>query len=248
MPVHDWTRIDAGIFHDFHNAWVIELRNALNSGLLPSSFYALTEQHAGRYVADLLTLHTHVPENESLPLHLDGGGLALAEAPPKVRLKLTSAGSLRRLRRTLAIRHVSGHRLIALVEIVAAANKDRAEHVREFVAKAVAAVEHGVHVLLVDLFPPGRHDPTGMHAAIWEHFDDERYVPPADEPFTLASYAAGPVPEAYVEHVTLGGDLPEMPLLLNWERYVKVPLESTYQSAYRGFPAFWRDVLEGRAV
>jgi len=29
-------------------------------------------------------------------------------------------------------------------------------------------------------------------------------------------------------------------------RYVNVPLESTYGEAYRGMPAFWRDVLEGR--
>ena len=27
MPIHDWTRVAPGIFHDFHNAWVMELRN-----------------------------------------------------------------------------------------------------------------------------------------------------------------------------------------------------------------------------
>ena len=35
MPVHDWTRVDAGVFHDFHNVWIAFLRNALNSGVLP---------------------------------------------------------------------------------------------------------------------------------------------------------------------------------------------------------------------
>jgi hypothetical protein len=30
------------------------------------------------------------------------------------------------------------------------------------------------------------------------------------------------------------------------DRYIIVPLEATYQEAYRGMPAFWRDVLEGR--
>jgi hypothetical protein len=40
--------------------------------------------------------------------------------------------------------------------------------------------------------------------------------------------------------------LPEMPLFLRRERYVNLPLEPTYQAAYRGVPAFWRDVLEGR--
>jgi len=245
MPVHDWTRVEAGIFHDFHNAWIIELRNALNGGVLPDGYYALTEQHAGRYIADLLTLHASAPSKEP-PLPPESGGLALAEAPPKVRRKLTSAGSLRRLRRTLAIRHVRGHRLVALLEIVSPANKDRAEHVQEFVGKAVATLEHGIHLLLIDPLVPGPHDPHGMHAAVWEHFDDEPFEPPADEPLTLASYNAGPSPDAWVEHAAVGGVLPVMPLVLRGDRYVQVELESTYQAAYRGFPAFWREVLEGR--
>lgn len=33
MPVHDWTRVEAGIFHDFHTAWIPELRRALNGSL-----------------------------------------------------------------------------------------------------------------------------------------------------------------------------------------------------------------------
>jgi hypothetical protein len=35
MPVYAWTRVTAGTFHDFHNAWITELRNALNGGVLP---------------------------------------------------------------------------------------------------------------------------------------------------------------------------------------------------------------------
>ena len=101
-------------------------------------------------------------------------------------------------------------------------------------------------MLLVDLFPPGRHDPQGMHAAIWERFDDEPYRLPPDELFTLASYAAGPCTTAYLEHLAVGAVLPEMPLFLTSDRYVNVPLEATYAAAYRGLPAFWRDVLEGR--
>ncbi len=26
MPVHDWTRVEAGIFHDFHHAWIEEIK------------------------------------------------------------------------------------------------------------------------------------------------------------------------------------------------------------------------------
>jgi hypothetical protein len=35
-----------------------------------------------------------------------------------------------------------------------------------------------------------------------------------------------------------------MPLFLTAERYVNVPLERTYQTAYAGMPEFWREVIE----
>jgi hypothetical protein len=44
----------------------------------------------------------------------------------------------------------------------------------------------------------------------------------------------------------MGNLLPAMPLFLQTDRYVNVPLESTYQEAYSGVPAFWRGVIEGR--
>ena len=30
MPIHDWTRVDAGIFHAFHHDWITEIARALN--------------------------------------------------------------------------------------------------------------------------------------------------------------------------------------------------------------------------
>lgn len=136
------------------------------------------------------------------------------------------------------------------MEIVSPANKDRPAHVAEFADKAEAALWHGVHLVLVDLVPPGPHDPQGMHGAIWDRFDDEPYELPADEPLTLASYVGGPyiggpLPVAYVEHLAIGSPLIEMPLFLDPDRYVNLPLEPTYLAAYRGMPAFWRNVLEG---
>jgi hypothetical protein len=249
MPVHDWTRVDAGIFHDFHVSWIPEIRKVLNGGLLPEGYYALAEQHTGRSIADLLALHATTAPDEALPLPLppDTGGLAVAEAPPRTRRRHTVEPAARTRRRSLAIRHVSGHRLVALVEIVSPANKDRARHVEEFTRKVLSALDVGVHVLLVDLFSPGRHDPDGLHGVLLRELEqsDERYELPNDEPLTLASYVAGSQAEVYLEHVAVGAALPEMPLFLRPDRYVNVPLEPTYQAAYRGLPAFWREVLEG---
>lgn len=249
MPVHDWTRVAAGIYHAFHTAWAGEVQKALNGGLLPSGYYVLVEQHAGQYIADVLTPHAALPPAELPALPATAGGTAVAEAPPRVRRRRTIEPAARALRRTLAVRHVSGHRLIALLEMVSPANKDRPSHVEEFATKAASALHLGVHLLVVDLFPPGPHDPHGMHGVIQQHLEqtDDPYDLPASEPLTLAGYAAGQQVEAYVEHLRVGQALPEMPLFLHPDRYINVPLEPTYDSAYRGMPSYWREVLEGRS-
>jgi hypothetical protein len=82
------------------------------------------------------------------------------------------------------------------------------------------------------------HDWTRVEAGIFHDL-------PTGAPFTLASYVGGPQVEVYLEHLAVGSILAEMPLFLRPDRYINVPLEPTYQSAYRGVPAFWREVIEG---
>ena len=63
-----------------------------------------------------------------MPLPPITGGITVAEAPPRTRRKQVIEPVALARRRSLAIRHVSGHRLVALLEIVSPANKDRADH------------------------------------------------------------------------------------------------------------------------
>ena len=58
MAIHDWSRVDAGIFHHFHHGWIEELQRALNGGVLPADYYALAEQFAGGFGPDVLTLQS----------------------------------------------------------------------------------------------------------------------------------------------------------------------------------------------
>ncbi len=172
-------------------------------------------------------------------------------APPRVRKRLLPSpeATYRRERRSIAVRHTTGHRLIALVEIASTSNKDRPNSVEEFADKILSALDSGVHVLLIDLIPPGRHDPIGLHGVIWSSFSDEEEPIDPAAPLTFASYVAPAprrMPEAYVETLGLGSLLPEMPLFLEPGAYVNVPLEDTYLPAYRGMPAYWQDVIEGR--
>ena len=202
-------------------------------------------------MADILTLHGTSPQPGGLPpLPPATGGTALAEAPPRVRRRHTVERVALTRPRTLAIRHVSGHRLVALLEIVSPGNKDRGDHLDAFTVKAASALEHGIHLLVVEVFPPGPRDPQGIHEVILRVLEPTgaRYELPANEPLTLASYVASTKIEVYLEHVARGHPLPEMPLFLLPDRYIPVPLEATYMAAYRGTPEYWRRVLEGSGL
>jgi hypothetical protein len=248
MPVHDWGKVDAGIFHDFHNAWITELRNALNAGVLPPSYYALGQQFAGNTGPDVLTLQT---ENRSDDSDLDSGsgGLATVTAkPPKVRIVQTLQNEFYILkRRTLVIRHVSDDRVVAMLEIMSVGNKASSAGFRRFVDKAINVMNQGIHLTIVDLFPPSKRDPQGIHGAIWSECADDSFHLPSDKPLTLVAYSVIPAKTAYVEPVAVGDTLPDMPLFLEAESYVEIPLEATYQRAYVGVPRRWREVLESPA-
>lgn len=241
MPVHDWTRVPAGIFHDFHTRWSSGITEALNEGLLPRGYYALTEQSVPVVRPDVITLSS-VAEPKRDP----GGGTAVID-PPRTRFafKTEPLANYRRQRRTVAIRHVSGHRIVAFIEIASPANKDRRNSVEQLVGKIRDAVTQGIHVLLVDLLPPSSFDPLGLHGEFWQEFGPESASTPLDRPLCLASYQAMDPPEAFVEPVSVGDTLPDMPLFYQDSRYVNVPLEQTYQQSWRGVPEFWREVVEG---
>src|SRR5438270_1403931 len=86
MPVHDWQKVSAGIFHDFHNTWIAELRTALNTGILPADYYALSEQVAGDTGPDVLTLQASNDNGCSDTVPSADGVTTVAMKPPKVRL------------------------------------------------------------------------------------------------------------------------------------------------------------------
>lgn len=243
MPVHDWQRVSAGIFHDFHNTWIVELKNALNDGLLPADFYAISEQYARQSHPDVLTLRTDRPEPHP---HPERGMTAVAEAPPKVsaRMTLDETASYALRRRTLVIRYREDHQVVALVEILSAGNKDRRSSLEAFVGKVVSALQQGYHLLVIDLHPPTARDPNGIHGAVWDEVGRGTYDLPTDKPLTLVAYEADTPPCAYVEPTAVGSVLPDMPLFLEPGWYIDVPLERTYMAAYRGVPKVWRDVIE----
>jgi hypothetical protein len=129
-----------------------------------------------------------------------------------------------------------GRRLVAAVEIVSPANKDRPESRRVFVAKCAALLRQGVSVAIVDLVTSrhfnlyvelldliGRSDPTlgakppTTYAAAcrWIERDRKRIL------------------ETWSHTLTLGQPLPTLPLWLAENFVVPLELEPSYEETCR---------------
>lgn len=247
MPIHDWTRVDAGIFHDFHHAWIEEIKRALNSGLLPGDYYALAEQQAAGYGPDVLALEGG---GDDLDGARNGAGAPRDDhsnvlVAPKVQVTAeTDMAFYRRKQDAIAVRHVSGDALVAMVELMSQGNKSSQKALRKFVEKAAALLDKDIHLLIVDLHARGPRDPQSIHAEIWDEIAGEEYTAPPGQPLTLAAYECDLSTRAYVVHAAVGDMLSDMPLFLEPRQAVEIPLEATYRAAFSAVPRRWRRVLE----
>ncbi len=247
MPIHDWKRVPAGIFHDFHQEWSVALKHALN-GVLPPPYYALIEQASSGRFPDVITFQAPRPAgptnaNGSSLSESNGGLLTLAEAPPRVAITAVIEADAYAQKANRVVVLNDADEVVAVLEIVSSGNKSNLDRLRQFVEKALQFIRAGIHFCFVDLFPPTSRDPQGLHAAIWSEMTEYDFCLPDGKPLTAASYSCGVTRQAFVEAVAVGDELPVMPLFLQADRYVQVPLETTYQSAFDALPNRWREVL-----
>jgi hypothetical protein len=244
MPVHDWTRVNDGIFHHFHYSWVLEIQRALRRGLLPKGYYVLAEQIGGDVgEPDVLTLQAAGTKSDP-----DGplsGTATLTETPPIIQTRTRiPRDPYARLQRTVVIRHTSGDRIVAMIEILSRGNKSSRHAIRSFLDKAIAALNGGVHLLLIDVHPPGPRDPNGIHGALLNEIGTEEYVLDRERPLTTVAYTSGAdLVDAFVNHFAVGEPIPEMPLFLTRENFIRVPLEAAYMAAWEDVPPQYQDIL-----
>ena len=261
MPVHDWKRVKAGIFHDFHQKWNVTVCDALNDGLLPEDYYALVEQNATeedddgggrRPNLDVLTLGRLGEDLDGPPVaprdDFDlGNATALVDAPPRTRITIAGdAATYAERRKTVVVRHaVRDDRPVALLEIASPGNKDRPSSVAAFVGKCEAAFAAELHLVVIDVHPPRRHDPGRLPATVADAvglaFDEGIEV-------AAASFEADFTPRAYADPFADGEDLPVLPLFYKSGWYVNLDLQATYDAAFARVPRRWRQVLERPAA
>jgi hypothetical protein len=250
MPIHDWGRVKAGIFHDFHHALVEQIKRDLNAGALPPGYYAMAEQIAAGLGPDVLALQkpqfAPIDPIDGGVRSTSGGGHVTLLAPPKVRIVAeTDQEYYRRKQSLVAIRHVSDHRVVAVVEVVSPGNKSTRQALEQFTRKAGEFLDQRIHLLIIDLLPPGRFDPNGIHGAIWDYIAGKDYSPPVEKPLTVVAYESDLVIRAYVEPIAVGDAVPDMPLFLEPGGCVSVPLERSYQTTWDTLPLPLKELIQG---
>jgi hypothetical protein len=237
MPFHDWTRVPAGLFHDFHQSWSIRIKDALNAGRLPKGLSALVEQRSGPREVDVLTIERRTKSDRP------GTGAAILDNPRTQIVRRSSKQIYAARANRIVVKHHLG-RIVAVLEIMSPGNKDSRAAMRDFVAKIIDFLRQGIHVLVVDLFPPTPRDPCGTHKVIWDEIEEEDFAFPEGKDRILVSYVAGDERVAHVEPITVGQSLPDMPLFLTTGMHVLVPLESTYQDSWNASPDEMRIAVE----
>ena len=255
MPIHDWSRVPGAVFHSFHNGWIHAISDALNDGVLPPGYHALGERRIAGIEPDVLAFRGpaksgtggDAPAGPGSPAGSGGGGLSLAVRPPAVSLVERGDPAAEADREAVVtVRAAADRGVVAVIEVASPGNKDRRRRLDAFLGKNVGLIAAGVHLLLVDLHPPGPLDPGGPHPALWERLtgrDRAAGNGAAAAVLTQASYLAGDPPRAFVEPARVGGELTDMPLFLTADLYVEVPLGATYAERVRRLPGPYRDDL-----
>lgn len=217
------------------------MRRSLNAGRLPSGYVAIADLQTGGPIPDVLTLNRGPKgRGRSEP----AGGVAIATAPPKARFVVASESDIhaRRANR-IVIQHRHGE-VVAVIEIISPGNKSSRSALRAFVRKTSELIWQGIHLLVVDLFPPSERDPQGIHKAIWDEIEDAPFVLPTDKPLTVVAYQASPTRTAFVEPVAVGDSLPDLPIFLSDYDYINAPLEETYRASWAAFPNDFKSLIE----
>lgn len=127
--------------------------------------------------------------------------------------------------------------LVAAIEIVSPANKDRSETREQFIVKADSLLRQGVCVAMVDIVTNYQ---ANLYAELLARFDQTDYRV-GDPPTPLYAVTLRgrkpkkrrPVLDLWFFPLSIGQPLPTIPLWLGADMAIELPLESSYQEVCR---------------
>ncbi len=220
-----------------HGQWPAMIVLAL-ARLLPRRYVAAPRLHSGAFVeVDVATLDKGDVNSPGGGTDVgNGGGLATAVwAPPRPTLAFVTDLPAPDDYEVQVYDTRSGRRLVAAVEIVSPANKDRPEHRRAFVAKCAALLQERVSVAIVDVVTTRNFNLYHDLLELAGHADPVR----EGEPSLYAAACRGTkkdnawLVETWAQPLVLGQGLPTLPLWLADDLAVPLDLEATYEETCR---------------
>jgi len=240
MPLRDHFRPPTSLrssWEGLHGGWPMTMVQRL-AVVLPDNFTAEPRVHLGSYYEmDVSTYEDDEPKQFDWKSADNAGGVATATwAPPAPTLSID--GDFRE-EYEYAV-HVydqsRGRTLVAAVEIVSPANKDRPESRGAFVTKCAALMQRGVCVSVVDLVTT-RH--FNLFSELLSLLEPNRSAWEAEPPATYAATSrtrkADHIFRRDIWAYTLEVDkpLPALPIWLTEDTAVALDLEGSYEDACR---------------
>ena len=240
MPLRDHFRppLDRTTsWEGFHGAWPTLLVMALNRSL-PPRYAAEPRVHLGSaYEIDVTTFDLDEPTSFAPSAGTVDGGVAVAPwAPPHPTFAVAADLPDQYEYEVRIYDSKLGRRLVAAVEIVSPANKDRPESRRAFVAKCAALLQNRVSVAVVDLVTTMRFN---LYRDLLDLLGQADPSLAAETPSTYAAACRwthrGEIRrfEAWAHPLAVGKSLPTLPLWVADNFAVPLELDASYEETCR---------------
>ena len=229
MPLHDHFHKPLSIRHPWtsvHSAWANAIVQQLNQDLLPSRYYALpTTQIGGRFEIDVATV-------DEEPGFSSGPGGTVVWAPSKPGVVLSVDFSDLDVFEVQVMDEESGQ-IVAAIELVSPANKDRATAREAFTHKCAALLQRGVSVMIVDVVTERKANLAAELARLVHGNLDSQFG--RAELYAVAcrvvGASLGTQLELWPELLQIGHELPTLPLWIGPELAIPLDLEQSYSAA-----------------
>jgi hypothetical protein len=221
-PRHSW--------QGFHAMWPANLVTRLVERL-PEEFIAEPRVNLGKYYEIDIGAMKNEPFDSGTGRN--GGGVAtLPRVAPKPTMTTVLEIRDQYAYEVHVYEDVHEMRLVAAVEFVSPANKDRPDHRKAFVAKCVSLIQAGVSVSIIDVVTTRNFN---LYEEVLDYLDksDAALLPAAPGLYIATCRARMAKPESQFETwfypLELGEAIPELPIWLDDYRHVMLDLEGSYE-------------------
>jgi hypothetical protein len=214
----------------FHSFWASAITQQLSQGILPAGFFAEPHTKLGGSVE--IDVGTFRRERAAKSV---GGVATKVYAPPEPDLSVAVDLSDPDLFEIQVRRSQARARLVAAIELVSPANKDRVKHRQEFVLKCASYLRAGVSVVMVDIVTSRSQN---LYAELLQFLEVPEETPPKRANLLYAvslrsvSRAKKVRLQAWPRALALGAALPTLPLWLAKDFAVPLHLEQSYTFSY----------------